>query len=705
MQLSNYIMKTRILLLIAVFFLGSFVMYAQDRPVHPSSVVTGTFIGISKPLRDLPKITQQELDKLAERSKTKQLNESLKLRSFPFAATALPKGPDPVWQKTMGESAGSKAPIANFTGQDSPYYPPDCNGAAGPSHYMETINCVYSIYNKSGTLVAGPTAMNTLFGSVPGATYNDGDPVVLYDEQAGRWLATEFSISGSTNYVMMAVSTTSDPTGTWYQYSFVVATMPDYPKFGVWRDGYYMGDNNPSAKDIYVFQRSQMLIGGTALSVGFDNPYRPTSVDGFMMVPPVDNDGTFAPAGSPGTFIAFNDDAVGGGSDQLWIYELTVDWTNTANSTFNRVQQLAVAAFSSNFGSDQNNIFQSGTTQRVDAIPQVIMNVPQYRNFGTYQTIVCCHTVNVDNNTSTDHAGIRWYELRRAAGVTNSGWSIRQQGTYAPDANSRWMGSIMLNGSGKIALGYSIAGSSMFPGIRYCGQSTSAYNTGAGVLDLPEEIIQTGAYSQTGQNRWGDYSNMSVDPSDDNTFWFASEYIGSGGARKTKIASFKYGNSPAIATLAATSVTPTSATINGTVNPNGLATTYYFDWGTSVSYGNQTTVTSAGSGTSIVAVSANLTGLTAGVTYHFRVVATNSDGTGTGTDMSFTPALAVVTTTAPSAITGSTATTGGNVTADGGLSITACGICWSTSALPTIAGNHTTDGSGIGAFTTYLTGL
>ena len=674
---------------------------AQDSPVHPSSIVTGTFIGVSKPLRDLPKISQQEFNRLAEKAKTKQLNERLKLRSYPFASSALPKGPDPAWQQSMGTSSGNRAPIKNFNGQDSPYYPPDCNGAVGPAHYMQTINCIYSIYDKNGTSVAGPTAMNLLFGSVPGATYNDGDPVLLYDEQADRWVATEFSISGATNYILMAVSKTNDPTGQWYQYSFVVASMPDYPKFGVWRDGYYMGDNNSSGKDIYVFQRSQMLIGGTALSIGFDNPYRPTSVDGFMMVPPVDNDGALAPAGSPGTFIAFNDDAVGGGNDELWIYELTADWTTPANSTFGRVQQIPVAAFSSDFGTGWDNIPQSGTTQKVDAIPQVIMNVPQYRNFGTYQTIVCCHTVDVDG---TDHAGIRWYELRRAT-QTSGNWVVRQQGTYAPDAYNRWMGSIMLNGSGRIGLGYSISSSSLFPGIRYCGQSSSAYNSATGVLDIPEEIIHTGAYSQSSYNRWGDYSNLSIDPTDDNTFWFTTEYIGSGGARKTKIASFKFGNSPAAVTLAATSVTGTSATLNGTVNPNGLATTFHFEWGTTISYGNSTAVTSAGSGTSAVAVSAALTGLTGGTTYHFRVVAVNNDGTSTGSDLTFSPGVATVTTTAASSITSNTATTGGTVANDGGLSITAYGVCWSTSANPTIAGSHTTDGTGTGIFTSYLTGL
>ena len=473
--------------------------------------------------------------------------------------------------------------------------------------------------------------------------------------------------------------------------------MPDYPKFSVWRDGYYMGDNNSSSNDIYVFERTPMLTGGTAQMVGFNNPYRPTSIDGFMCVPPVDNDGTFAPTGSPGLFIAFNDDAIGGGSDQLWLYELAVNWTTPSSSTFNRTQQISVQPFDSNFGNNWDNITQPNS-QKLDAIPMVIMNVPQYRNFGSYQTIVCCHTVDVD---ATNHAGIRWYELRKTTGT----WSVRQTGTYAPDAHNRWMGSVMLNGNNKIALGYSVSSSTVYPSIRYCGQSAGEYATGTGVMDIPEDNIWPGAYAQTSYNRWGDYSLMSVDPTDDDTFWFTTQYVGSGGSRKTRIASFKFGNSPSVTTTAASSIGSTSATLNGTINPNGLSTTYYFQWGTTTSYGNTTTSTSAGSGTIAITVSAPLSSLIAGVTYHYRLVGVNADGTNYGTDMNFTPGAAAVSTAAATAITLTTATSGGEVTTDGGSSVTARGVCWSTTANPTITDNLTTDGSGLGVFVSSITGL
>jgi len=613
-----------------IIFCFSIILYAQDIPVHPKEIIRGNYLGLSKPLRDLPTLTADEFHQLELKGLTRTLNKGLKNRFYPFAETALPKGPDPAWQQFMGKTRSGSGPIVNFDGQTSPYYPPDCNGTSGPNHFMQTINCVYAIYDKTGTLVAGPTNMNLLFGSVPGAGRNDGDPIILYDDQADRWVATEFSIPNSgTNYMLMAVSATNDPTGSWHQYSFPVATMPDYPKFSVWRDGYYMGDNNTSGNDIYVFERAQMLIGGTAQAMGFNNPWRPSSVDGFMCVPPIDNDGPLAPEGSPGLFIAFNDDAFGG-TDQLWLYELTVNWSNLPSSTFVRTQQLDVLPFNSSFGNNWNNIEQKGTNQRVDGIPQVVMNVPQYRNFGSYQTIVCCQTVNMDG---IRHAGIRWYELRKSTG----NWEVRQQGTYAPDAHSRWMGSIMLNGYNEIGLGYSVSSTTMYPSIFYCGQSAGAYASANGILDIEEDTIQLGAYSQSGANRWGDYAQMSVDPSDDKTFWFTTQYIGSGGSRKTKIASFKYNFAPLAVTLPADNITPVSATLHGTVNPNGIATDYHFEYGnTPVSMNLSTPAVSAGSGTTSVDVSADVTGLLSDTNYFFKIVAVSTGGSTNGSKIKFT---------------------------------------------------------------------
>ncbi len=509
----------------------------QDQPVFPSFTATGNYLGITPAVRELPVISAAQWAEMEEKGLQKALNPKIRTRSFPYAERALPDGPDPVWQRVPAVNFPARAPLSNFEGQSSPYYPPDANGTVGPSHYVQTVNNLFTIYSKTGALLAGPTPINSLFAGLPGGAYNDGDPVVLYDEQAGRYLISEFSISGANDYILVAVSTTADPTGTWHAYSFDVADMPDYPKFGIWRDGYYLGTNNSSGNDIYVMERSQMLIGGAAQIVGFNNPWRPTTLDGFMCVPPVDNDGTFAPPGSPGLFITINDDAISGGSDQLWIYELDVDWNNPSSSTFSRTQQIAVAPFDSNFGTTWENIAQAGTTRKLDAVPQIVMNPPQYRNFGAHQTIVCCHTVDVN---SSNQAGIRWYELRLIGGE----WTIRQQSTYAPDGHSRWMGSIMINGNNEIALAYSISSSSLFPGIRYTGQSSISYLSATSTLDIAEEVIVTGQYSQTVSNRWGDYASLQVDPDNDQTFWFTGEYMGPAGTRLTRISHIEIPDPP-----------------------------------------------------------------------------------------------------------------------------------------------------------------
>ncbi len=508
--------------------------------VRPTSIKTGTFLGVTKNLRDIKptSVITNEFEKnesVTEGVNQFERNEELKERFYPYASTALPKGDDPVWQKNSGSNPKApKAPILNFAGQSSPYYPSDCNGTVGKNHFMQGVNSSYAIYDKNtGAVVVSSTAFNTLFGSVTGATCNDGDIIVLYDDKADRWFASEFSICGSNDYQMIAVSVTDDPTGAWYRWSFDVVDMPDYGKFGIWEDGYYMADNNTSGNDIYVFDRATMLAGGASPTmIAFDNPNRPAS--GFHCIEPLDCDGPWAPAGTPAQFITINDDAWGG-SDQLWVYQLNADWVTPANSTFARTQTITAPAFDSNFGTDWANISQPGTTQQVDAIPQILMYRAQYRNFGTTQNIVCAHTVDVDN---TDHAGVRWYELQN----TGTTWSIRQSGTYAPDAHSRWLPSIAMDGQRNISIAYNVSSTTVYPSIRYAAQSATENASASGVLDIAEEIIQVGTASQTSYDRWGDYAEMSIDPVDDVTFWFTTEYYSSG--KKTKIANWRFGVAP-----------------------------------------------------------------------------------------------------------------------------------------------------------------
>ncbi len=544
-------MKKNLLTLFGMILMfGSLSLTAQDEVQYPAMIATAIHHEVIGPLSDFPALTAEELAATAEEESRVKRNEELQYRNYPFYEQYKLDGPDPGWQSEMGTNRALTGIIQNWSGQSTYSNPPDDNGTAGPNHYMQTINVKYTIYDKMGSLQAGPTNLNTVFSGVPGANRNDGDPIILWDEQAGRYLMAEFSL-GSPYYMLIAVSQTDDPTGMWDAYSFVMNGMPDYMKFGVWRDGYYMGTNTYTGNDIYVFERDEMLAGGSSPQmVQFNNPNRPNS--GFHCVLPVDNDGAFAPAGTPGMFLTINDNAWGGGGDQLWMFELDVDWTSPGSSTFARVQQIDVAAFDSNFGSNWDNIKQPSTNQELDAINQVLMHRVQYRNFSGSQTIVCNHTVDVD---ATDHAGIRWYELEH----NGTDWEVRQYGTYAPDGDSRWMGSIAMNGSHEIALGYSVSSNSTYPSIRYAGQSAAENATASGILDMAEVSIYEGTASQTSSNRWGDYSNLSVDPSDDHTFWFTTQYNISGGNKGTKIASFEFAPPVLTSNFEADNTTPTTS--------------------------------------------------------------------------------------------------------------------------------------------------
>ncbi|MEI6434337.1 MAG: GEVED domain-containing protein [Bacteroidota bacterium] len=516
---KNYSLIT---VLIYFMLLYSFSGIAQNVSSPVPEVISPTHFDISPPLISIP------ISAPPDQPVDEEFNEELKERLYPNSANALPQGPDPVWQQQMGSTQLNRAPLINYEGNPNGWFPPDCNGEVSADYYFQAINVSFQIFNKTGTSLYGPTNNNTIWTGLPGGTDSGTDPVILYDQHADRWFYSDFT-HYAPYYVRIAVSTTNDPTGTWYRWTYLWASQPDFAKYGVWSDGYYMASNTSGQKDIAVFDRTAMIAGNSSpLAILFTNSWRPNS--GFHCIMPFDNDGQWASGGTPGQFITINDDAWGG-SDQLWLYTLTANWANPLSSTFTRSQTLNVAAFDANFGPTWDNIYQNGTTQRLDAVPQVLNFRAQYRNFGTYQSLVCNHTVDVDN---TDHAGVRWYELRNTGG----GWYIYQQATYAPDGDSRWMGSIAQNGYGDIAMGYSVSSSNTHPSIRFTGRKKG---DALGTMTIAEQNIWAGAYSQSGGNRWGDYSMTSVDPSDDKTFWHTNEYIGSGNVRHTRVAAFSFG--------------------------------------------------------------------------------------------------------------------------------------------------------------------
>lgn len=520
-----------LILILILFTAGSNVAQVI---VSPTSIKQPVGFAISGPLRNNPVVSFEEFS-AQEIPIRREINSNVLPPDFSNMQ------PDIGKQSQGGSNMHILGITNNYAGQNTNLYPPDASGDVNENYYFQTVNLTYAIYNKSdGSIAAGPSPLNSIFNpSLPGAGFNNGDPIVLWDENANRWFFAEFSIGTppyyqENDYILIAVSQTDDPTGSWYSWSFDVSDVPDYPKFGIWQDGYYMATNNPYGNDVYVFDRAAMIEGSSnPTMIGFDNPNRPNTFDGFHCILPLDNDGPWAPSGTPGQFITIVDDEQGNPSDAIWIYELNVDWTTPSNSTFARTQILNVNPFSGNFNNSWNNIPQPGTSQKLDGISTVLMHRAQYRNFNGIQKIVCNHTIAVSEN----EAAIRWYELDN----TGSGWFIAQQGTYNPDNVSRWCASIAMNDIGEIAMGYSVSdGSSTYPGIRFCGQSNSAPPN---IMDVAETTIWTGSYSQTEFNRWGDYANISVDPSDGRTFWFTTEYKESSTSTKgTRIASFSFSN-------------------------------------------------------------------------------------------------------------------------------------------------------------------
>jgi hypothetical protein len=435
----------------------------------------------------------------------------------------------------LRESRAFSTPLLNFAGQGfSGVNPPDTVGDVGPNHYVQMINggsgATVTIYDKTGGLLAGPFAVETLGTGV--CATGLGDPIVLYDRLADRWLLSEFSQTA--NALCVYISQTPDPTGAYFAYQFPTPGFPDYPKYGVWPDAYYVSTNeaDPAA---YAMDRTQMLAGAPATMQRF------VATDlagfGFQALIPSDLDGAVPPpAGAPNYFMRHRDDeahnpgANDPTQDFLEIWEFHVDFVTPVNSTFTGPTNIAVSEFDSDLcGLVSFNCFpQPAPGPTLDPLREVVMWRLQYRNDGATQTLVGNLVTDVDG---TDHGGIRWFELNNGG----AGWGLNQEGTYSPDANHRWMGSIAMDKDGNVALGFSESSTTLFPQISYTGRlATDPPGT------LPQgEFLAIAGTGASGSNRWGDYSAMSVDPADDCTFWYTNEYA-TAGAWATQVTVFKF---------------------------------------------------------------------------------------------------------------------------------------------------------------------
>ena len=484
---------------------------ASDQSSRAAHVRYPLQFSVSPPVRDSPRAPHRSeaphempLHKLPRGRVSQRVADTVLQTSTPTVAAAQALGQ---WEG-LGEG---------YPGYSVNALPPDPNIAVGPNHIVEWVNHAFVVFDKQGGQIQAPVDDATFWET---SNCNQlggfGDPIVQYDRAADRWLVGEVALPLALGSIgqfaqCIAVSTTPDPTGSYYMWTYGFGTsLNDYPKIGVWPDGYYITWNIFQNAQTFVgpqacaFNRTAMLSGAPAPALVCFN--LPTL---FASLLPSDLDGAAPPPiNSPNFFM--NVDPF---SSTMNLWKFHVDFTNPRNSSFSGPMSVTgLAPFTAACLAVPDCIPQPGTTTKLDALGDRLMYRLAYRNFGDHESIVANHTVlAADGNTA-----VRWYEVRSPAGQP----IVYQQGTFAPDTDNRWMASIAMDRTGNIGIDYSIASSSTYPSIRFTGWETG---NPLGVLQA-ETFAVTGAGSQNRYGRWGDYSSMRIDPSDDCTFWFVQEY-------------------------------------------------------------------------------------------------------------------------------------------------------------------------------------
>ena len=435
-------------------------------------------------------------------------------------------------QDDRGDEPGFTESL-NFEATSSGANPNDPTGDVGLNYFIEAINgsggTQVAIYNKAdGTLAAGPFVLDSL-SSGGSCASGLGDPIVLFDQVAGRWVLTEFSSSGNGMCVYTSRETGDPLTGGWCEYVFSDSSFPDYPKYGVWPDLYLASSNQGNVAPVYAFDRVNMLSPD-------DSPSCPTVRAtqkltnapglpglGFEAFTPADLDGPAPPAGSPAYFMRHRDEELNNDpspsptTDILEIWALDVDFDNAANTVFYQLPNVVVTDFDSNLCPPISlfSCIPQPSGPALDPLLEVVMNRLAYRNFGTHETLV--GVLQTDVGDFADHSGERWFEIRKSGG---GDWTLFQEGTFSPDADGRFMGMIAMDRRGGILLAYNVSSIYVYPSIRYTGRLAT---DPAGIMTIPEQTLALGGGSNSSM-RYGDYNQMSVDPVDGCTFWFLGMY-------------------------------------------------------------------------------------------------------------------------------------------------------------------------------------
>lgn len=513
--------------LIFFAFLFCFAGNSQSK-FPPVSIEQGTFLGESIPLRDFPKV--------AEVGPDDYFIIPNNLRNAPkLNPDALPVNGDPLAIQNPAPTRSPSELLESWDGINRPQaggaVPPDPSGAVGPNHYVHAVNLAVIIFDKTGNILEGPVSLGAFFGT----GVSNGDPIVMYDQIADRWFVSQFNIG--TNALVIAVSTTSDPTGTYNVYQFALNNFPDYPHYAVWPNAYFLTANKQGGLVCYALDRDEMLAGGGSPSIiGFGLPGLIRNPNTVFSPEFANLLGTDHPADVPGYVVYLQDDAWSGAipEDHIKLWTVEVDF-DTSTFSVSAADQIVVAPFDSTFFPfGTGDVQQPGTSQKIDNLGGVISYMANYRSFDDHNSFIFNFNVDLGGEIS----GIRWIELRN---VGTGDFTLYQEGTHTlNDGLNRFMGSMAMDVNGNIALAYNTGNSSEAVGIKYTGRLDG---DPLGSMSFVEQTIQAPAFSQTFSNRFGDYAQMTMDP-DGETFWHTAEYFKFANNWHTKIAAFNLENIP-----------------------------------------------------------------------------------------------------------------------------------------------------------------
>ncbi|HXS01728.1 MAG TPA: hypothetical protein VN724_14215, partial [Pyrinomonadaceae bacterium] len=469
-------MRVRIIVLVtAVLLFSAIITVPRIIEASKSSVVANPLQGKKQDVTVGESIRNDTSQPIREMKQQPVFKAKKEANANPKIAHFHKDAPDRVVQQSIAETALSlnmPATDLNFNGMAFPGVacncaPPDTNGEVGATQYVQMVNEGFQVFDKTiGASLLGPSGISTIWSGFGGVceSNGNGDPVVLYDQLADRWVISQFAGVSVPTDECVAISATSDATGSYHRYDFHLGSnFFDYPHLAVWPDAYYMSMNvfNSTGTSFlgpqpFAFDRSKMLNGqpATFITPGItggplEEVYLPADLDG----------STLPPAGAPATFVEWP------GPGDYKTFHFHVDFATPGNSTFTQFANPAAAGFTSLCPTTRSCVPQSGTTSRLDGIGDRLMFRLAYRNFGTHESVVGNYTVS-----SGSVAGVRWFELRN---VTNGPVSVFQESTYQPDSTWRWMGSAAMDGDGNLAIGYSASSATIFPQLRYAGRLAS----------------------------------------------------------------------------------------------------------------------------------------------------------------------------------------------------------------------------------------